>query len=99
MRTKLSALGLLILLVLASPPAWCQTLRWETNLPEAARQAAASNRLVLVHFWAPWCVACRKMEQEIFSQPDVQAAIDADYVAVQLNVDHNRPVAQQYGIT
>jgi len=100
MRTKLSASVVLVLLLLVAPSARGQdALRWESRLQDAARQAAATNRLVLVHFWAPWCVACRKMDQEIFSQPDVQAAIDADYVAVRLNVDHNQAIAQQYGVS
>jgi len=39
------------------------------------------------------------MEQDVFSHPEVQAAIQADYVAVRLNVDHNAVIAQQYGVS
>ena len=100
MRTRLWVSGILAVVLLATCQAWGQvTLNWETNLEHARQQAAASGRLVLVHFSAPWCTACRKMEQEVLSHPAVQAAIAADYVPVRLNVDHNRIVAQRYGIS
>ncbi|MBN1589714.1 MAG: thioredoxin family protein, partial [Pirellulales bacterium] len=99
MQTKLRISGLVAAVLLAACQAQGQvSLQWETNLEIARQQAAAANRLVLIHFSAPWCSACRKMEQEVFSHPTVQAAIAADYVPVQLNVDHNRPVSLQYGI-
>ncbi len=99
MWTRLWRSGVLTVVLLATCQAWGQTaLNWETNLEHARQQAAASGRLVLVHFSAPWCTACRKMEQEVLSQPTVQATINADYVPVRLNVDHNRILAQQYGV-
>lgn len=100
MRTKLWGLALLAGVLLGGSQARGQTpFQWESNLQTAAAQAASTNRLVLVHFWAHWCQACLRMEQEVFSQPDVQAAIQADYVPVRLNVDHNRALAQQFGIS
>ena len=100
MRTKFSGFGILAVVLLATCHASGQTpMKWESDLQNAASRAAMLNRLVLVHFWAPWCTACHKMEKEVFSQPDVQSAIQANYVAVRLNVDHNRALAERYGIT
>ncbi|NLE38684.1 MAG: thioredoxin fold domain-containing protein, partial [Pirellulaceae bacterium] len=73
-------------------------LRWEENLEEACRQAAATNRLVLIHFTAPWCVHCHKMDQEVFSHPSVEQVILADYVPVRLNVAHHEVIARRYGV-
>jgi YHS domain-containing protein/thiol-disulfide isomerase/thioredoxin len=60
---------------------------WEANLEAAKRVAAQSNRLVLVHFWAPWCIPCRKLETTVFSQPGVARAIEARFVPVRINAD------------
>ena len=76
-----------------------QAVRWQPTLQMARQLAAQSNRLVLVHFWAPSCGACVKMEQEVFSRPDVAAALEANYVAVKLNADYFPNTARQYGVT
>jgi protein disulfide-isomerase len=78
----------------AQPP-----VRWEVTLENAQRVAAQTNRLVLIHFWAPWCGICRQMEAEVLSQPAVIAELTADYVPVKINADHFPATAQQYGVT
>jgi len=39
------------------------------------------------------------MEQDVFSRPDVAAALEADYVAVKLHKDHFPATAREYGVT
>ena len=80
--------------------AWAQqSVRWEPTLDSAKRRAAQTGRLVLIHFWADWCPACRKMEAEVFSQPQVAAALQADFVPVKVNADYFPATRRQYGVT
>jgi YHS domain-containing protein/thiol-disulfide isomerase/thioredoxin len=76
-----------------------QPVRWEVSLDDAKRAAAQNNRLVLIEFTAPWCSACRAMENEVLSQPAVAAAISANYVPVKVNVEFFPATARQYGVT
>jgi len=76
-----------------------QGLRWQVDLETAKRLASQTNRMVLVHFWADWCLPCRQMEQEVFVRPDVAAAVESNFVPVKVNADHFPHTRQQYGVT
>ncbi len=76
-----------------------QPIHWQWSLESAKQVAGQTNRLVLVHFWADWCSPCKRMEQDVFSRPDVAAALEADYVAVKLHKDHFPATAKEYGVT
>src|SRR5689334_6705470 len=43
---------------------------WLPSLEAAQQVAARTNRLVLIHFWAPWCQPCMRLEREVFSKPE-----------------------------
>jgi YHS domain-containing protein/thioredoxin-like negative regulator of GroEL len=75
-----------------------QGLQWETSLAKAPRLAAQTNRLLLVHFGAPWCPPCQRLEQEVFNQPGFGKTLENQYVPVKLNYDQYQALAQQYGV-
>ena len=71
-----------------------QPIQWETTLDSAQRLAGQTNRLVLIHFCAPWCNVCKRMETDVLGQPSVTAELRADYVAVKINADQFPATAQ-----
>ena len=91
--------AMVLVTLLASEAFSQQAIPWQTDLQNARQQAGASNRLVLVHFWAPWCPSCRTMEQKVFVDPAVVGTIERNFVAVKLNVDHYPAEAQKLRVT
>jgi YHS domain-containing protein/thiol-disulfide isomerase/thioredoxin len=75
-----------------------ESVHWHSDLESAKTMARESGRLVLVHFWTPSCGPCLALNQNVFNQPGVSAALEARYVMVKLNADENSATAQLYGI-
>lgn len=70
------------------------------SLDAALEKAAAEDKQVLVDFAAIWCAFCRKLDNKILANPEVQKQIDAGYVFTRLEYESDhRAVFQQYGIT
>ena len=84
---------------LASAASAQQAVRWQVDLEAAKRQASQTNRMVLVHFWATWCLPCKEMEREVLSKPEVMAALAADYVPVKVNADHFPHTCRKYSVS
>lgn len=97
---RFSHLGwMLAVLLLQGAEAIAQEpIAWESNLERAQKTAAQTNRLVLVHFWAPWCGPCQRMNAEVFSQPEVARQIQANYVPVKINADRSPDIAKKFGV-
>ncbi len=74
------------------------SLKWQPTLDDAKRVAAQTNRLILVHFWAPSCRECVELEKNVYSQPNVQQAINARFVPLKLNSDDFPTTTRQYGV-
>ena len=62
---------------------------WDTDLDSAKPVRAASGRMVLVHFWAPWCAPCMQLDRNVLSKPTVIADLQRHLVPVKLNVDQH----------
>jgi thiol-disulfide isomerase/thioredoxin/YHS domain-containing protein len=72
---------------------------WLPSVEAAQQVAARTNRLVLIHFWAPWCQPCMRLEREVFSKPETGKALEPNFVLVKLNTDEAPGTARLYGVS
>lgn len=51
-------------------------------------QEANANKLVIVDFYADWCISCKVMEEKVFNHPDVISNL-SDVIFLQLDITDN----------
>ena len=73
-------------------------LQWSTDLNSAFKLAEKSNKLVFVDFYANWCGYCKQLDEDTFTDPNVQARLTQGYVLVKVNTDKNPDLASQYKV-
>ena len=60
-------------------------LVWLTSEAEGLRVAQQLGKPMMIDFMAEWCAACKQLDKETFSSPQVQARLRADFVLVKID--------------
>jgi len=73
----------------------------ENNYAEALEKAKRENKPVLIDFTGWACVNCRKMEESVWTDPEVDSLMKKEFVVVSLYVDErkNLPLTEQTTVT
>lgn len=101
--------GLIIALVIVAAVAFLFIRAWhkmkntpvveDSHLIEQLTEQNFSNKIkkgvVLVDFWADWCMPCKMMAPIL---NEVAETADGEAIVYKLNVDEQRQVAAMYGI-
>lgn len=97
---RLSLVGsLTLLLVLASvgaPVHAADTVEWR-SLDAGIAEAREADRAVLIDFWADWCVNCKAMDENVFTDAQVHAEMRR-LVPVRIDIDRKPDLARRYGV-
>ena len=91
------------------PPQFYSVYEQENNCPlgldcykdfdEGLQVAKETNKPILLDFTGWACVNCRKMEENVWSDPSIYKILKEDYILISLYVDDNEkklPKAQQF---
>lgn len=70
---------------------------WTHDAPAAFSQAKASKQAMVIDFYADWCGPCQDMEKTTLRDRKVMAKLE-NLVALKVNVDQKRELAQRYGV-
>lgn len=67
----------------------------QVNDENFKKEVLESEELVLVDFWAPWCMPCRMLAPTI---EEIGEEMDGKVKVCKMNVDENVQYPQEYGI-
>lgn len=69
------------------------------DFDEGLRLSRETGKPVLLDFSGYGCVNCRKMEAAVWTDPEVKASIDNDYILVTLMVDEKKALPEPIKVT
>jgi len=81
----------------AAPVAWTRV----ATLGELQARLQAPGRMVMLDFYADWCVSCKEMEAFTFSDPKVRAQLDRMLllqVDVTANNEHDKALLKRFSL-
>ncbi len=63
-----------------------ETIRWY-SLTEGLDTARKNNKGIFIFFYTDWCVYCKKMDRDVFSDADVIAFMNKNFINIRVNAD------------
>ncbi len=85
-------------------------VKWETKIEDAVKIAKKENKAILVNFTgSDWCIWCKKLQGEVFSQAEFAKYANDNLVLVKLDFprnvkqskavqEYNRGLMKKYGV-
>ena len=68
---------------------------WQPYTPQALQAAIQQGKLVVIDFWATWCLACKELEHKTFSDPRVKERLK-EFVTLQVDMTTGKdPIAKE----
>jgi len=98
MRTLRGITATCLVALSATVHAQTGPIAWQSDLTEARRTAAHTDRMVIAYFWGPYCGYCKQMESETLANPGVAATINRHFVPVKINQQTAPEVARNMGV-
>lgn len=73
-------------------------IAWTEDYDGAIHRAAASNSILLLHFYGDYCPPCKLLDKKTFKDPALVSAINSTVIPVKINADRRRDLVEKYNV-
>lgn len=65
------------------------SVRFEASdkLSPALEKAAQENKLLFIDFYTTWCMPCKLMEKEVFTNEEIGAFLNGDFINLRIDAE------------
>ena len=86
------------MLLLGSPAVYADGtgIQWY-SYKSGIQQIKKSDKKGYLHFYTDWCAYCKMMKQKTFTDQEVVAYLNANFIPIRVNAEEEPQVAEQYG--
>ena len=72
-------------------------INWLYDWDEALDKAKDENKLIMIDFYSDWCIPCKQLDSETFSDEELSAFLNDNFICLKSNVDEDS-LHENYGI-
>ncbi len=87
MKAKNSILAAVLALNVLTSPAIRASVFFEGTFADAKKRASEESKILILGFTAKWCLPCRFMEKEVFSNPEVVELLAENAIVYKVDID------------
>ena len=75
-----------------------KSIKWYSH-DEGIAVAYSEGKKIYINFRADWCVYCKRMEKETFSNPAVVSYLNKHFISIKVDTDKERKISNKYGVS
>jgi len=73
-----------------------ESVRWE-KISEGLKNAELQKKPVLMFFYTEWCIYCKKMNSEVFSDPEISRYMNENFISMRINPEKDSETIELMG--
>ncbi len=86
--------GMILAVLLLTTVARAADLTWEHDYDKALASAKESKKIVMVDLYTDWCGWCKRLDRDVYANPDIQAKLAKNFVPLKINPEKSQKGAQ-----